>query len=67
MGIETSANSSNHAIFSRRAYSRDSNHFHLPLSPPRVSGPEGAKAWCVEHVQQLGGESPLHSLMEAKC
>ena len=33
----------------------------------QVGRPEGPKAWCVEHVQQLGGESPLHSLMEAKC
>jgi hypothetical protein len=22
---------------------------------------------CAEHVRQLGGESPLHNLMEVKC
>jgi len=29
--------------------------------------PGGVSARCVGHVQQLGGESPLHNLMEVKC
>jgi hypothetical protein len=23
--------------------------------------------WCAGHVRQLGGESPLHNLVEVKC
>ena len=26
-----------------------------------------AVSLCAEHVRQLGGESPLHNLMEVKC
>jgi len=28
---------------------------------------ESAFTLCAEHVRQLGGESPLHNLMEVKC
>jgi len=31
-----------------------------------ASAAEVARAWCAEHVRQLGGESPLPNLMEVK-
>jgi len=33
---------------------------------PRPAPPSGPFVWCAEHVRQLGGESPLHNLMEVK-
>ena len=31
------------------------------------AAPDGAAKECAEHVRQLGGESPLHNLVEVKC
>ena len=36
-------------------------HFYMAMAQ-RVS-----ESSCVEHVWQLGGAGPLHSLMEVKC
>jgi len=32
-----------------------------------VTSPQARRFWCAEHGRQLGGETPLHNLMEVRC
>ncbi len=53
----------------RHSALRMSPAMHAGLRAPNKTGcrPNGPVESCVGHAQQLGGASPLHSLMEAKC
>ncbi|MFS8981632.1 hypothetical protein PO002_46175, partial [Cupriavidus necator] len=62
---------------SKIVYCRDSNrserHLHASFTflgftfrPRKARSPQGGPSLCAEHVQQLGGESPLSNLMVVK-
>ena len=67
IGSGTTTFASPHAAVTTASFS-DPGTYELQLSASDglVSGSSQATVLCAEHVRQLGGESPLHNLMEVK-